>query len=430
MQFKRFAAIIAAALIFCGMISVSAAAKTYSWLTDDLGILSSTDYLDAHDAVTAAADLSGISTAVIITDLGQDDDNTSRRSYAEDYYNRHFASSDGAVILIVDIDPDTLLDYLYIYLQGSAYDLYDSHIRDVYSDMSAAIEAGGVGSGIVAFADGLYAIADGSYGGSDNTAATPAFKGVLSDLEGKFTSAQISELTELLTDTANDIECNIGVVLTDDLCGKSDRAYADAFLDSTFGVGSSAVVLLYNDDRSNMNYTDWISANGRGTDLYGNRTDDIFDYAVYAGSLGVKKDVYPASDYYESIQNFCRYLSNHKTADYNDSYVTDFNIHLDTDDIMSFIYFLFVPAVIGIIISITVTTKVCRSYTRKKPVSAAAYLSCERTRYLNRTDVFVREYTTHVRISSSSSGSHGGSGHRSGGGGHHSGRSGGGGRRR
>lgn len=426
MLFKRFAAVFTAAVLFCGIISVSAAAKVYSWLVDDLSILSAEEYLDVHDLVSSAADISGINTAVIISDLGQNDGDSTRRTYAENYYSSHFASSNGAVILIVDIDPDTLLCYKYIYLQGAAYDLYDSRISDVYSDMTASMSSGGIAAGLRTFANCLYDIADGTYGRSDSTAA---FKGVLSDLEGKFTSAQISELTDLLTETAEDIECNVGVVLTDDLGGKSDRAYADSFLDSTFGIGSGAVVLLYNDDRSNMNYTDWIAANGRGTDLYGRRTDDIFERAVYAGSLGVKKDVYPASDYYESIQNFCRYLSNHKTADYTDSYDTDFNIHLDTDDIMSIAYFLFVPVIIGIIISITVTTKMCRSYTKKKPVSAAVYLNSERTRYINRTDVFVREYTTHVRISSSSS-SHGGSGHRSGGGGHSSGRSGGGGRRR
>lgn len=426
---KRICSLVAAVLLLCGMLTLPASAAVYAFLVDKVDIISSAEYSALYDDIADAVRRSGVNTAVVVTDLGQKEENSNRRAFAEDYYDVHFASSRSCVILVIDIDPETLFEYNYIYLQGTGYDVYNGSIADVYSNMTAAMESGGISAGIRSFAKDLYDIADGAdISGADSSAA--AFKGVLSDLENKFTESQKNELTALLTDTAQDIQCNVGVVITDNLNGKSDRAYADDFLDDTFGVGSGAVVLLYNDDRSNMNYTDWISANGRGTDLYGGRTDDIFD-AVYSGSLGVKKDIYPASDYEESIRNFCRYLSNHKTTSYTDGYVTDFDA-LDglniAADVVNWAYFLAVPVMIGIVVAITVTTVVIKGYTKKKPVSAAVYLDSARTRFLNKSDAFVREYTTHVRISSSSS-SHSSS-HRSGGGGHRSGRSGGGGRRR
>lgn len=426
---EKICSLVAAVLLLCGMLTLPASASAYAYLVDKVDIIGSADYSALCDDITDAAERSGVNIAVVVTDLGQKEDDSNRRAFAEDYYDVHFASSRGCAILVIDIDPETLLEYNYIYLQDVGYDVYNGSIADVYSNMTAAMESGGISAGVRSFAKDLYDIADGAdISGADSTAA--AFKGVLSDLENKFTESQERELTALLTDTAQDIQCNVGVVITDDLKGKSDRAYADDFLDGTFGVGSGAVVLLYNDDRSNMNYTDWISANGRGTDLYGGRTDDIFD-AVYSGSLGVKKDIYPASDYEESIRNFCRYLSNHKTTSYTDGYVTDFD-GLDglniAADVVNWVYFLAVPVMIGIVVSLTVTVMVTKGYTKKKPVSAAVYLDSARTRFLNKSDAFVREYTTHVRISSSSS-SHSGS-HRSGGGGHRSGRSGGGGRRR
>ena len=441
---KRLFSLLLAAAVCIGALSATAAAEAYSRIIDDLGLLTDNEYLTLYSDLRDAADLSDISMAIVIEDLGQHSDSSERRTAAEEFYDRYFSRERGGVVLIVDVDPETLVYSDYTYLHGAAYDLYQPHIEDIYSDMYAAMDSAGIAAGLSSFVSSLYSLA-GKSGGSDNTGVsgdsdstvTPSepdepqaslYRGVLSDLEGKFTSVQEQELTDLLTETANDIECNVGVVLTDDLGGKSDRKYADDFLDSTFGLGSSAIVLLYNDDRSNMNYTDRISANGRGTDLYGGKTDAIFD-RVYAGSLGVKKDVYPASDYYESIENFCRYLSSHKGSGAGGSpYESDFDISFDSADIANIAYVFIMPAIIGLVVSISVTANVCARYKKKKPLTAAAYINSGRTKYLNKTDIFVREYTTHVRISSSSHSS--GGGHRSGGGGHRSGRSGGGGRRR
>ncbi len=430
MFYKRIISLVICLLVFAGSFTAAYAKSADGWLKDDLGLLTESDTKTLRAEIRKTAKQAGVNIAVFVCDLGQHTDDSERREFAEEICEvNDFAATGGAVVFIMDVDPETLDYFDYIYLTGNAYELYQPHISEIYSDMYDAMDGGGLSAGLSSLVGSLYALA----GGGAETESTesaepekPRFSGVLSDLEMKFSSAQQSELTELLNETAQTIQCNVGVVITDDLRGKSDRQYAENFLDNTFGVGSSSIVLLYNDDRSNMNYTDYISANGRGTDLYGNRIDDIFD-RVYAGSLGVKKDVYPAEDYYESIVFFCRYLSNHTTPGSNsNAYEEDFNISFDSADIDTVAYVFVVPCVFGIIVAFVVTSVVCSKYKKKKPISAAAYLARSRTKYLLRTDDFVREYTTHVHISSSSSGG----GHRSGGGGHRSGRSGGGGRRR
>ncbi|MGN1421973.1 MAG: hypothetical protein ACI4XA_01220 [Oscillospiraceae bacterium] len=429
MLYKRIISLVICLLVFAGTITAAYAKSADGWLKDDPGLLTESDAKALRADIRKTAKQAGVNIAVFVSDLGQHTDDSERREFAEEVYEvNDFALSGGAVIFIMDIDPETLDYYDYIYLAGNGYELYQPHISEIYSDMYDAMDGGGLSAGLSSLVGSLYDLAGGA--GMDSEPAQPEkprFSGVLSDLEMKFSSAQQSELTELLNETAQTIQCNVGVVITDDLQGRSDRQYAENFLDNTFGVGSSSIVILYNDDRSNMSYTDYITANGRGTDLYGNRIDDIFD-RVYAGSLGVEKDVYPAMDYYESIVLFCRYLSNHTTpADNGNAYNEGFNISFDSADIDTAAYVFVVPCVFGIIAAVIVTNIVCSTYRKKKPISAAAYLSRDRTKYLLKTDDFVREYTTHVHISSSSSS---GGGHRSGGGGHRSGRSGGGGRRR
>lgn len=222
-------------------------------------------------------------------------------------------------------------------------------------------------------------------------------RAVLADYDDSLTTSQESELLELMRQTANKIECNVGVVITDNLNGKTDNRYADDFLDDSFGRESSSIVLLLLNTNGNpeyKNYGDWISTSGRARDYYDRKIDDVFD-AVYDGL--------DSGGFGKAVEGYCDYLSEHDSA--------TFDLHFDSDYVISF----FLAVVIGIVVAILIVKGITRTYKLKKPISASAYLDDSRTSIIRREDVFVREFTTSHRMSSSSHGGHGGGSHSSGG---------------
>lgn len=232
------------------------------------------------------------------------------------------------------------------------------------------------------------------------------YTAALSDYDGVLTDSEETELLSLMLETANDIECNVGVVITDDLGGESDHKYAANYYASSFPTGSSAVVFLFNNDKSSPPpNADYLYTYGKGTDVFLPKSDKILN-AIYDG--------FDSSGYYAAIKNFCKVLSR------ND------NGGSVSIDIESFLMPAFIALIIDLVITLSVMGGITRGYKKKAPVSAIGYLDQSRTRFTKKEDVFVREFTTSHRISSSSSGSHGGrsggsggsrGSHRSGGGG-------------
>lgn len=229
------------------------------------------------------------------------------------------------------------------------------------------------------------------------------YTAALSDYDGVLSADEETELLSLMLETANDIECNVGVVITDDLEGESDHKYAANYYASSFPKGSSAVVFLLNNDKSSPPpNADYLYTYGKGTDVFLPKQNELFN-AIY--------DVLDSSGYYAAIKNFCKVLSR------ND------NGGSVSIDIESFMMTAFFALVIDLVITLLVMGGITRGYKKKAPISAAGYLDQSRTRFTKKEDVFVREFTTSHRVSSSSSGSHGGrsggsrGSHRSGGGG-------------
>ena len=252
--------------------------------------------------------------------------------------------------------------------------------------------------------------------GSSEEYTAPEFRAQLTDYQGILSAEQISALTVIMEQTANDIGCNVGVVITDDLGGKSDRKYADDFLGESFGFGANAIVLLFNNDRSDMSYIDWISTCGDAQEMYNHNVDIIFD-RVY--------DALGKDDYFSAIGAFCDALGTYKDSA-SDDYVYD---PVGDTSLFDKLFMAAGTTLFSVIVTIVIVSIVTAGYKRKKAVSTAVYLAPQHTRITHRSDVYLREFTTCV---SSSSSGHGG-GH-SGGGGHHSSshssHGGGGGRRR
>lgn len=230
------------------------------------------------------------------------------------------------------------------------------------------------------------ASADGGYG----------YFGALEDNQDALSDQQEQELLALLDSTAREIRANVGVILGNyDLDGLSERSYAKDFHNSSFGEHSDSIVLML--VQAGSGKVDQIYCTDRAYDMYQPRIDNIFD-AVYDGLDSTGGD-----NYYAAITEFCSYLRSH------DSVPIGFEINI----------WHIGGLIIALIIAISVANGQAASYKKRAPVSARAYIDSGATRFTQRSDVFVREYTTSHRISSSSGGSHhsGGGGHRSGGGG-------------
>ncbi|MDE6031146.1 MAG: hypothetical protein K2G32_05945, partial [Oscillospiraceae bacterium] len=227
--------------------------------------------------------------------------------------------------------------------------------------------------------------------------ADASYGAVLVDLDSCIPDSKEAELTEYMQRTAELIECNIGVVITADLNGKTDVGYSEGFLNDNFGRGSSSVVLLLlntHDKPEYSHYTDQISLDGRGYEYYDRRTDKIFD-RLYDGL--------DSSGFEEAVRDFCRALVSYKGSSgaHHVEFTFDFT-------------YLVGALVIGLVIAYVITYNVSKGYTKKASLSAVNYLDKNRTTLTRKTDVFVREYTRTYTNSSSSSGGHsGGGGHSS-----------------
>lgn len=239
--------------------------------------------------------------------------------------------------------------------------------------------------------------------------ADASYKAVLADLDGCIPDANEEALVEYMQWAADNIECNIGVVITSDLNGKTDTQYSEGFLNDIFGRGSSSVVLMLLNTYDNpkyANYYDKLSLDGRGYDYYDSKANKIFD-RVYDGL--------DSSGFEEAVREFCdalvKYKGSGRGASYGGSSKYEFKDMLTVT---------FGAMIFGLVLSLIVTNSVASKYSKKAPVSAANYLDRNRIVNTKKTDVFVREYTR-TYTNSSSGGSSGGGGHSSHSGSHRSG---------
>lgn len=219
---------------------------------------------------------------------------------------------------------------------------------------------------------------------------------------GCLTQSQESEILKLMQETADKVECNIGIAIVSDLHGMSDVKYAETFGDVQFGVGSSFIVLLLlntHDNPQYKSYQDQITRSGLACDYYDAHVKKIFN-KMYDGL--------DSQGFAGACRNFCSALKTYRSSG---GYSTGGTIHLD----MGLILFMLIGSVV---MSIIIVSSVQRGYKKKTPISAAHYLDKSRTHINRQIDQFVREYTTSVHLNSSSSS---GGGHHSSGGSHRSG---------
>lgn len=403
------AAVCAAAL----MLPVRAEGFT-AVLLDKADFLTEEDERQVYESMQQAAQNAGCN---LLLEIGEDISGGSERAHAEGLLDSAFGRESDSVALFLAANTEHDYDD-WLSASGKCGKLVGDKSAEVLTAVYSGLDSGGWKGAALSFCAKTQELMTGAAAAEEN-----AFTARLADLQGVLSQGDRSELISIMEQTAADIGCNVGVVITDYLGGKSDSGYADDFLDESFGFGANAVVLLFNNDRSNMSYTDWISTCGHAQEKFNSRTDDIFD-RVY-NALG-------EDNYYSAINAFCGALSRYGGAHGGVDFKYDSAHDSVRDYEVNCISAGFSPTVVALLITIAITRCLSMGYKKKKPVNAAVYCDAQRTRITHRSDVFVRQFTTRVSTSSSGGGRSGG--HHSGGGGHHSrshsSHGGGGGRRR
>lgn len=247
---------------------------------------------------------------------------------------------------------------------------------------------------------------------------------ILQDLDDCLTEAEEAKLLEKMRATSDKVGINIGIVITADLKGRGAVSYANNFSDKNFGKESDSIVLLLLNTHDLPVYDgeyDRISTSGKAIELFDTKNKRIFDHIYDAledhnvkSDLPSKPNVYKnwsSANYYVGCMNFCSSVEKYG----NPASAFWYGI---LEFVVNNLGVLFMGLVIGVIVSVIFALSIKKSYTKKSPISAAQYIDKRNTNITRREDIYIREYTTSYRRSSSSGGRSGGGGHSGGGGGH------------
>lgn len=228
-------------------------------------------------------------------------------------------------------------------------------------------------------------------------------KAVILDTAGFIPDSQEPDLLTAMQAVADETGWNIGVVSTAlDVSNYDGIENADDYYDEFFGVNSSGI--LYYMDSANHNYFLHFAVEGNARDVITDAYVDRISDAV----------VYEFEDYREadSVYTFLEMVTT-RYRDPTGSLSSYSSSSFDVDAAFETLGFLVVVALIATgIAAITVWNR----YHKHAKINAAAYLKQGSINIYNRSDRFIRQYTTRTRRSDNSSGgSHGGHSHHSGG---------------
>ncbi len=248
------------------------------------------------------------------------------------------------------------------------------------------------------------------------------YTALLHDLDNSLTFDEEDTVLTDIAEAVSNIGFNIGIVITDDIgSDKSDYGvmdFADVYYEEYCGQDTPGILLLINND----NKYDWISTSGKCIDMFYDKEDDILD-ALYSYLVD--------GNYNYACQRFVQEVKYYSGKDYESG--GEYHFHFDSSETEGLFTF-FIAASFVAFISITIFLSVINAnYKMKKNVTAANYKLLNSLSFSEKTDTFIRTYTTKRTVSSSSSSGSRRSGSRSSGRSHRSsrgGRHGGGGRRR
>lgn len=247
-----------------------------------------------------------------------------------------------------------------------------------------------------------------------------------------FTNKQIKELNSALLDCSHELEMNVIVFVSGSAISDDDTAdFAIRQYDSEVGKENVDGVVLYLDFSGKRPAYDTISGIGKAGIIFDKKEREAIldEVGAYLPSSDVEPDPAMVKG---AIEQFCLILETH-----NDNYKTE-KLHYEKDEYMKLYFFdtgddfyvtkqmapgaLFVRFIIsfglGCIVAFIIYFVTKHRYKFKNKTNPSVYVSSDKTFFSQRTDTFIRTYTTKHRIDSGSSGGghhHSGGGHRSGG---------------
>lgn len=258
-----------------------------------------------------------------------------------------------------------------------------------------------------------------------------AESGIVDDVN-LLNSSEFDEMEELIKDTAEKTDLNVLVILGNMHLGEegaeehSYRKYCDIFGEYTDGV------LLYLDLAGKSTASDAMYFSGKADLMYQDRHDDMVD-SLYI-HLPKSGQTIHSLDFMDGITTFCKdietyekqYKSNifkyeKNKIDKTYTYMRGDTLHITKSKAPGARFkVMLIASLAGLIVALVVYFSVKKHYLFKTSTNPSVYVSHGETNFTEKSDTYIRTYTTRHRIQSSSGGSRGGGGGggvRSGGGG-------------
>lgn len=248
-----------------------------------------------------------------------------------------------------------------------------------------------------------------------------AESGIVDDVN-LLNSSEFDEMEELIKDTAEKTDLNVLVILGDMHLGEegaeehSYEKYCDIFGEYTDGV------LLYLDLAGKSTASDAMYFSGKADLMYQDRHDDMVD-SLYI-HLPKSGQTIHSLDFMAGITTFCKdietyekqYKSNIFKYEKNKIDKTYTYMHGDTLHITKSkapgarFKVMLIASLAGLIVALVVYFSVKKHYEFKTSANPSVYVSHGETNFTEKSDTYIRTYTTRHRIQSSSGGSRGGGG--------------------
>ena len=209
------------------------------------------------------------------------------------------------------------------------------------------------------------------------------------DYEDLYTEEQEQNLEQKLYETSKDLKCELAIVTVDDFDGKSSQDYADDFYDEhKFGTDfdETGFLLVINMNEREL----YISNAGEAPNYF---TDDMIDEMV--SSIG---SYLADSDYIGAANWFISYVDkNMWEVNYNEGIMSNWVVQL----------------FIAIVVSGIIVLVLAHGNKSKMTVGSATYMKDNKSKVLQKSDLFIRTTTVSQKIESSSNSGGGGSTHTS-----------------
>ena len=225
-----------------------------------------------------------------------------------------------------------------------------------------------------------------------NVSAKGSYLCELYDFADELDRYEIENIERRLEKTSEKTGLNLCVVVNNSIEGGeyTYQDYADVFYEENFGINTDGICLFI---RFAPNYVHF-STSGKAQDYYNRHTDSILD--------GMVSDL-RIHDVEGAVDKMCDDLE-----------------HYYRVDNLKWLFFSLAGLIIGIGIGTAILFIVRGKYRKYAASGTVKYIDKSQTNFTERSDVFIRQYTSKVKITSESDSSGGGS-HTSSGGGSHGG---------